>query len=327
MTSRPGRTTRARADRHRLALVGNVLPAEVERLVLDEDDRVRVGDRRSRAARRRRRPCSASPPSDRARASSQASRLCECCAPPRWPAPPCVRSTSGTVSWPPDMKCAFAAWLTSWSRASVTKSTNMISTTGPQPGLRRADRDPADRRLADRRVADALGAELLGEPGGRAPRPALGDVLAEHEHALVGAHRLRERLRDRLRGRSSRSRRVHELVDRAAARRERARARELDRLVDLGAAPPRLEPPRRAEPALQAQDRVELLPLLGGERLAVVLRVALVVAAQPVGQALEQERPFSRPRLREEPAKASRTAPTSLPSTVSARARTARRRR
>ena len=64
---------------------------------------------------------------------SQASRLCECWAPPRWPAPPCVLSTSGTVSWPPDMKCALAAWLTSWSSARVTKSTNMISTTGRRP--------------------------------------------------------------------------------------------------------------------------------------------------------------------------------------------------
>ena len=64
---------------------------------------------------------------------SQASRLCECCAAPRCPAPPCVRSTSGTVSWPPDMKCALAAAFTSWSRASVTKSTNMISSTGSNP--------------------------------------------------------------------------------------------------------------------------------------------------------------------------------------------------
>ena len=64
---------------------------------------------------------------------SQASRLCECWAPLRWPAPPCVRSTSGTDSWPPDMKCAFAAWLTSWSSASVMKSMNMISTTGRSP--------------------------------------------------------------------------------------------------------------------------------------------------------------------------------------------------
>jgi hypothetical protein len=29
---------------------------------------------------------------------SQLSRLCECCAPQRRPAPPCVRSTSGTDS-------------------------------------------------------------------------------------------------------------------------------------------------------------------------------------------------------------------------------------
>ena len=32
------------------------------------------------------------------------------------------------------------------------------------------------------------GAELLGQAGGRRVGPALGDVLAEHEHALVGAH-------------------------------------------------------------------------------------------------------------------------------------------
>ena len=64
---------------------------------------------------------------------SQLSRLCECCAAPRWPAPPCVRSTSGTVSWPPDMKCALAAALTSWSSASVMKSMNMISSTGRSP--------------------------------------------------------------------------------------------------------------------------------------------------------------------------------------------------
>ena len=59
------------------------------------------------------------------------------------------------------------------------------------PRLRGADRDAGDRGLADRRVDHALGAELLGEPGGRGVGPALGDVLAEDEHALVGAHRLR----------------------------------------------------------------------------------------------------------------------------------------
>ena len=64
---------------------------------------------------------------------SQLSRLCECWAAPRCPAPPCVRSTSGTVSWPADMKCAFAALFTTWSSASVMKSMNMISSTGRMP--------------------------------------------------------------------------------------------------------------------------------------------------------------------------------------------------
>ena len=45
--------------------------------------------------------------------ASHASRLWECWAPLRLPAPPWVRRTIGTDSWPPDMKCALAAWLTS----------------------------------------------------------------------------------------------------------------------------------------------------------------------------------------------------------------------
>ena len=69
---------------------------------------------------------------------------------------------------------------------------------GTQARLRRADRDAADGRLADRRVADALGAELLRESCGRSPGPAFGHVLAQDEHARVGAHRLPERRRDRL---------------------------------------------------------------------------------------------------------------------------------
>ena len=56
-----------------------------------------------------------------------------------------------------------------------------------------------------------------------------------------------------------------------------------------------------AERALEPQDRVELLPLLGCERLAVALRITLVVAAQPVREALEQERPFAAACRGEEP--------------------------
>ena len=109
-------------------------------------------------------------------------------------------------------------------------------------------------------------------------------------------------------------------------RRERALARE---------AHGRPRPPRRPRPrsaaqrssvnqpccdavALEAQDRILLLPVGGGERLAVLARVALVVAAQPVGQALEQERPAAVAR-RGEVARRRHPTPraTSLPSTVS----------
>ena len=65
-----------------------------------------------------------------------------------------------------------------------------------QSRLRRADGNAADRRLGDRRVADALRPELLDEPVRGAPRPAFRDVLPEHEHARVGAHRLGERVGD-----------------------------------------------------------------------------------------------------------------------------------
>ena len=68
----------------------------------------------------------------------------------------------------------------------------------PQPGLRRPDRDTGDRSFADRRVDHALGAELLGEAGCRGVRPTLCDVLADHEHLLVRAHRARQGRRDRV---------------------------------------------------------------------------------------------------------------------------------
>ena len=69
---------------------------------------------------------------------------------------------------------------------------------GFETRLGRTDRHAADGALADRRVADALAAELLGEPSGDQVRAALGDVLAEHDHSLVLAHRTRERPVDRL---------------------------------------------------------------------------------------------------------------------------------
>src|SRR5205823_11053237 len=64
-----------------------------------------------------------------------------------------------------------------------------------------------------------------------------------------------------------------------------ARARDLDRCLDLR--PRLLLETVVSEPPLQPQDRIELLPLLGLERLPVELRVALVVPSETVRQALE----------------------------------------
>ena len=65
-----------------------------------------------------------------------------------------------------------------------------------QPRLGGADGDAGDGGFRDRRRANALRSEFLGEPGRRAPRAALRDVLTEDEHALVGPHRLGERRGD-----------------------------------------------------------------------------------------------------------------------------------
>jgi hypothetical protein len=69
---------------------------------------------------------------------------------------------------------------------------------GAQTRLRGTDRNSADRTLADRRVAHPLGPELLGQPSRCGVGAALGDILAEHNHTLVDAHRVRQRLVDRL---------------------------------------------------------------------------------------------------------------------------------
>ena len=94
------------------------------------------------------------------------------------------------------MKCAFAAAFTSWSSASVMKSMNMISSTGRRPDCAAPIATPV---IAASLIGVSITrprAELLREPGGRRVRAALGDVLAEHEDALVGAHRRRERVGD-----------------------------------------------------------------------------------------------------------------------------------
>ena len=162
--------------------------------------------------------------------------------------------------------------------------------------LRRADRDAGDRRLADRRVDHALGAELLRQAGGRGVGPALGDVLPEDEHALVGAHRVGQRRGDRLDvGRLSHRRRPSPRSARPAGTGSRARSAPPAR-------PPR-RPRTRSPPARPRRTSPAASPWRWSRRIgsfachsasAIASRylagIALVVAAQPVRQALEEER-------------------------------------
>ena len=64
---------------------------------------------------------------------SHASRLWQCWAAPPVPAPAGRRTTMGREMLPPNMKRILAAWLTSWSMATVRKSLNMSSAMGLRP--------------------------------------------------------------------------------------------------------------------------------------------------------------------------------------------------
>ena len=69
----------------------------------------------------------------------------------------------------------------------------------PQPAHRRARPEPGKAIFGDRRVDHALGAELLEQAlRDLVGALILGDLLAHHEHALVGAHLLRHRVAQRL---------------------------------------------------------------------------------------------------------------------------------
>ncbi len=67
--------------------------------------------------------------------ASRASRLCECWLPEERPAPNCVRTVSAICAAPPVMKGSLAAWLSSWSRHTPTKSRYISSTTGRIPAM------------------------------------------------------------------------------------------------------------------------------------------------------------------------------------------------
>src|SRR6185503_9330430 len=237
---------------------------------------------------------------------SQLSRLCECCAAPRWPAPPCVRTTSGTVSWPPDMKCAFAAAFASWSSASVRKSTYMISSTGRSPAWAAPIATPVI-------AASLIGVLITRETPNSSASPA---VAVNGPPSATSSPSTITRSSPRIASASARliapivvvsAIRVHHPSGQVG-RWERALPREahgaLDPVGGRGRDPAErllVEPARRAPLALEPEDRVLLPPLGLGERLAVAAGVALVVPAHPVRQALEQERPSACPRGGEEP--------------------------
>ena len=75
---------------------------------------------------------------------------------------------------------------------------NMTSTTGRNPDCAAPMAMPQIAASEIGVLRMRSGAELLGKPVRGAPRPAFRDVLPEHEHARVGAHRLGERVGDRL---------------------------------------------------------------------------------------------------------------------------------
>ena len=67
--------------------------------------------------------------------ASSASRLWECWLPDERPAPNWVRTVSAICAAPPVMNGIFAAWLSSWSRHTPTKSRYISSTTGRMPAM------------------------------------------------------------------------------------------------------------------------------------------------------------------------------------------------
>ncbi len=67
--------------------------------------------------------------------ASSDSRLCECWLPEERPAPNWVRTVSAISAAPPVMNGSLAAWLSSWSKQTPTKSRYISSTTGRIPAM------------------------------------------------------------------------------------------------------------------------------------------------------------------------------------------------
>ena len=305
--SRPGRTTWARPIAIGSGVSGTLLAAEVQRLVLDEHDRVRVGDRAGEqpggvgggARHHHLQPRDVGQPGLEALGVLGAAALARSALRPE-------HQRHRQLSAGHEVRLrGLVGELVEREREEVDEHD---LDDRPQPGLGGTDRHAADRALADRRVQHAVASELVRETGRDQVRAALGDVLPEHDHALVGAHRPRERGVDRGDERRLLRRVAHRESCSSAgaytiwadssgsgnglsranctAASHRGGGLGLDRRRLVG-----VDPLLRQRPGLEARQRIALSPLLVRQRIAVLLRVALVVAAAAVGEALEQERP------------------------------------
>ena len=110
------------------------------------------------------------------------------------PAPVAMRTTSGTLNWPPDMCRSVAALLTIWSRASRLKFTVMISTIGrmppsaaPMPAPTKVDSDSGVSRT--RSGPNSSSSPWLH----REAAAVAADVLAHQEDARIAPERVAER--------------------------------------------------------------------------------------------------------------------------------------
>ena len=103
------------------------------------------------------------------------------------------RTTSGTRAWPPNMKRALAAWLTSSSTAQSAKSAKRISTTGRVPIIAAPTAAPmmqaSEIGVSTTRAAPNSSISPLYCPN-TPPRP---EVLAERPDRGIMAHFRRHR--------------------------------------------------------------------------------------------------------------------------------------
>ena len=254
--------------------------------------------------------------------ASSASRLWECWLPEERPAPNWVRTVSAIWAAPPVMNGSFAAWLSSWSRQTPTKSRYISSTTGRIPAIAA----PTPRPMI---AVSEIGVSRTRSPN-RSRRPRVSPKTLPPAPTSIPATKTRSSAASS----ASRASWIASIVRKTGASSPGSggsgasglgRTTKSNSVVaaGLGQWP---GPPRRRRPARCATDassaaivvvadaagaeasgvddeRVPRLPLLDLLGRSVALRVALVVAVPPVGGRLDDDAGRARPaRTRPPPA-------------------------